>query len=125
MMQVFLVGMFFTLLVAMVFVRKTRNAGSTITSTVTKTIATVIDSPELRARVNHIKVMRRRIRWAYRRLEKPHLCKSWTRARARRYMEESRQEPVFRGTRDVERPFELARRQGRDGQSRLNNKKEG
>lgn len=89
MMTAFLVGVLFACLLALVVVRKSRHEHNTVLGTVTESLAEVVMTPELRARMKHIKYMRRRIRWASRRMEWPYMCKKSTRVRAMRYLQEA------------------------------------
>lgn len=77
------------LAVALVAVRKQGGVSTVSALTATNIINVIVDPAQLKAQARVIKIMRQRIRWARRRLEKPHLCKKGTLKRALRYLSEA------------------------------------
>lgn len=71
--------------------RHKRVTGNHIMATPVNIATSIMDPAEAKRQSRSIRMQKRKIRWAYRRLAKPYLCKPWTRTKARRFLSEASQ----------------------------------
>ena len=71
--------------------RHKRVTGNHISATPLHIATSLMDPAESKRLSRIIRIQKRKIRWSYRRLAKPHLCKPWTRAKAKRLLGEASQ----------------------------------